>query len=60
MLLNGKTYKQWTREDLLTLLNNDDFREGHFLDYKRTFDFLGGSVYVILLSLGLLCGKESL
>ena len=22
------------------LLNNDDFREGQFLDYKRTFDFL--------------------
>lgn len=40
MLLNGKSYKHWTKEDLLTLLNNDDFREGQFLDYKRTFDFL--------------------
>ncbi len=40
MLINGKTHKQWTEEDLRTLLNNDDFREGQFLDYKRTFDFL--------------------
>lgn len=40
MLINGKSYKQWTEEDLLVLLNNDDFREGQFLDYKRTFDFL--------------------
>lgn len=40
MLLNGKSYKQWTEEDLSTLLNNDDFREGQFLDYKRTFEFL--------------------
>lgn len=40
MNLNGKSYKQWTEEDLRTLLNNDDFREGQFLDYKRTFDFL--------------------
>jgi len=40
VLINGKTYKQWTEEDLRTLLNNDDFREGQFLDYKRIFDFL--------------------
>lgn len=40
MLINGKSYKQWTEEDLRVLLNNDDFREGQFLDYKRTFDFL--------------------
>lgn len=40
MLINGKTFKQWIEEDLRTLLNNDDFREGQFLDYKRTFDFL--------------------
>lgn len=40
MLINEKSYKQWTEEDLRTLLNNDDFREGQFLDYKRTFDFL--------------------
>ena len=40
MQLNGKSYKQWTEEDLRTLLDNDDFREGQFLDYKRTFDFL--------------------
>lgn len=40
MQLNEKSYKQWAEEDLHTLLNNDDFREGQFLDYKRTFDFL--------------------
>lgn len=40
MLINEKSYKQWAEEDLRTLLNNDDFREGQFLDYKRTFDFL--------------------
>lgn len=40
MLINEKPYKQWTEDDLRTLLNNDDFREGQFLDYKRTFDFL--------------------
>lgn len=39
MLINGKSYKQLT-EDLRVLLNNDDFREGQFLDYKRAFDFL--------------------
>ena len=38
VLINGKSYKQLT-EDLRVLLNNDDFREGQFLDYKRTFDF---------------------
>lgn len=43
MLLNEKSYKQWNEEDLRTLLNNDDFREGQFLDYKRTFDFLGAT-----------------
>ena len=40
MLLNEKCYKQWTAEDLRMLLNNDDLREGQFLDYKKTFDFL--------------------
>ena len=40
MLINEIFYKQWTEEDLHTLLSNDDFREGQFLDYKRTFDFL--------------------
>ena len=40
MQLNEKSYKQWAEEDLHTLLNNDDFREGQFLDYKRTFDFV--------------------
>ena len=40
VLLNEKSYKQWNEEDLHALLNNDDYREGQFLDYKRTFGFL--------------------
>ena len=43
MTINGKSYKQWAEEDLLTLLSNDDFREDQFLDYKWTFDFLEAS-----------------
>lgn len=40
MEINNKTYNEWTEDDLITILNNDDFREGQFLDYKRTFEFL--------------------
>lgn len=42
MRINNKTFKEWTEEDLLILLDNDDFRESQFLDYKRTFEFLEG------------------
>ena len=40
MKINNKNFEDWSEEDLRTLLNNEDFREGQFLDYKRTFDFL--------------------
>ncbi len=42
MKINNKTFKEWTEDDLLILLDNDDFRESQFLDYKRTFEFLEG------------------
>lgn len=40
MKINNKTFKEWTEADLVTLLDNEDFRESQFLDYKRTFEFL--------------------
>lgn len=40
MKLNDKTYKEWTESDLRVLLNNEDFREGQFLDYKRIYEFI--------------------
>lgn len=43
MKINNKTFKDWTEADLVTLLNNEDFRECQFLDYKRTFEFLEAS-----------------
>lgn len=42
MRINNKTFKEWTKEDINILLNNDDFRESQFLDYKRTFEYLEG------------------
>lgn len=33
-------FKEWTVDDLRSLINNEDFRENQFIDYKRTFDFL--------------------
>lgn len=40
MKINNKTFKEWTESDFITLLDNDDFRESQFLDYKRTFEFM--------------------
>ena len=40
MLINNKTFKEWTADDLRSLINNEDFRENQFIDYKGTFDFL--------------------
>lgn len=40
MIINNKTFKEWTVDDLRSLINNEDFRENQFIDYKRTFDFL--------------------
>lgn len=40
MIINNKTFKEWTEDELHIILNNEDFRECQFLDYKRTFEFL--------------------
>ena len=40
MKINDKNYKHWTEDELRILLNNEDFRECQFLDFKRTFEFL--------------------
>ncbi|XCP86582.1 ATP-binding protein [Roseburia hominis] len=40
MVINNKTFKQWTADDLTALISNDDFRESQTLDFKRTFEFL--------------------
>lgn len=40
MMINNKTFKEWTADDVRSLINNEDFRENQFIDYKRTFDFL--------------------
>lgn len=45
MRINNKTFKEWTEDDLRILLDNDDFRESQFLDYKRTFEFLEGDKF---------------
>lgn len=43
MKINNKNFQDWTEEDIRTLLGNDGCREGQFLDYKRTFEFLEAS-----------------
>lgn len=45
MRINNKTFKEWIKEDISILLNNDDFRESQFLDYKRNFEFLEGDKF---------------
>lgn len=40
MMINNNRFKDWTEDDLRTLLGNEDFRESQSLDYKRTFEFL--------------------
>jgi hypothetical protein len=40
MKINNKIFKYWTKDDLCTLLNNEDFRECQTLDFKRTFEFM--------------------
>lgn len=39
-MINNKTFNEWTADDLRSLINNEDFRENQYIDYKRTFDFL--------------------
>ena len=40
-LVNGKSFLELNEEDLEYLIDNPDFRENEYIDYKRTFDFLG-------------------
>ena len=40
MTINNKSFKEWTADDVRNLINNEDFRENQFIDYKLTFDFL--------------------
>ncbi|MCD8225319.1 MAG: ATP-binding protein [Clostridiales bacterium] len=42
MRINNKTFKEWTEDDINSILNDEAFRESQFLDYKRTFEFLEG------------------
>lgn len=39
-LLNGKSFLQCSEADLSVLIDNNDFRENEYIDYKQTFDFL--------------------
>ena len=38
--INGKSFVECTAEDLLTLIDNPDFRENEYIDYKQNFAFL--------------------
>ena len=38
--INGKSFIECTAEDLLTLIDNPDFRENEYIDYKQNFAFL--------------------
>ena len=39
-LLNGKSFLESTEVDLETLLDNEDYRENEYIDYKKNFSFL--------------------
>ena len=38
--INGKSFLECTAEDLAELLDNPDFRENEYIDYKLTFSFM--------------------
>lgn len=40
MKINNKLLKDWTEEELLTLIQNESFRENQYLDYKQAFEFI--------------------
>lgn len=40
MILNGKTFDKWTKEDIEVIMDNPDYRENEFIDYKSCFSFL--------------------
>lgn len=39
ILINGKTADKVTEVDLSTIINNEDYAEGQYLDYKKLFAF---------------------
>jgi len=39
--LNGKSFLHCTEEDLQALIDNPDYRENEYIDYKANFAFLG-------------------
>ena len=38
--INGKSFLECTEDDLKNLLDNPDFRENEYIDYKQNFAFL--------------------
>lgn len=38
--INGKSFLVSSEEDLKLLIDNPDYRENEYIDYKRTFSFL--------------------
>ena len=38
--INGKSFLECTEDDLKNLIDNPDFRENEYLDYKQNFAFL--------------------
>ena len=38
--INGKSFLECTEEDLKILIDNPDFRENEYIDYKQNFAFL--------------------
>lgn len=38
--INGKSFLECNEEDLKILIDNPDYRENEFIDYKKTFSFL--------------------
>lgn len=38
--INGKSFLECTEDDLKNLIDNPDFRESEYIDYKQTFAFL--------------------
>ena len=39
-LINGKSFLSCVESDLLVLLDNEDYRENEYIDYKLSFAFL--------------------
>ena len=38
--INGKPLLECSLEDIQEIIDNPDFRESEYIDYKRTFDIL--------------------